>query len=158
MRSACHSIFNIQCLPLSNHHRNIKTWGKGRVAIRSPQNVLLPQFDFIKSIICLPNNFSHECYFINVRPWGWACLASCPPQLHSFAFTSGFSVSDMVALTNLLFTISSLALLVLSVPLKLRDVVDPPITSPTASTVWHVGEMQLVTWQVYPTCITEFSE
>ncbi|OAX41746.1 hypothetical protein K503DRAFT_649824, partial [Rhizopogon vinicolor AM-OR11-026] len=33
-----------------------------------------------------------------------------------------------------------------SVPLKLRDVVDPPITSPTAGTVWHVGEMQLVTW------------
>ncbi|KAJ8593661.1 hypothetical protein M405DRAFT_810483 [Rhizopogon salebrosus TDB-379] len=42
--------------------------------------------------------------------------------------------------------ISSLASLALSVPLKLRDVVDPPITSPTAGTVWHVGETQLVTW------------
>ncbi|OJA14747.1 hypothetical protein AZE42_03192 [Rhizopogon vesiculosus] len=52
----------------------------------------------------------------------------------------------MIAYTNLLFTISSLALLALSVPLKLRDVVDPPITSPTAGTVWQVGETQLVTW------------
>lgn len=40
----------------------------------------------------------------------------------------------------------SLALLALSLPLNLRDVVDPPITSPTAGTVWHVGEKQLVTW------------
>ncbi|KAG1776185.1 hypothetical protein EV702DRAFT_971944 [Suillus placidus] len=52
----------------------------------------------------------------------------------------------MFALTNLLFTVSSLALLALSLPLNLRDVVDPPITSPTAGTVWHVGEKQLVTW------------
>ncbi|KAG1743307.1 uncharacterized protein EDB91DRAFT_1017322, partial [Suillus paluster] len=52
----------------------------------------------------------------------------------------------MFAFTNLLFTISSLALLALSLPLKLRDVVDPPVTSPTAGTVWHVGEKQLVTW------------
>jgi len=52
----------------------------------------------------------------------------------------------MVAFTNLFFTISSLALLASSLPLKLRDVVDPPITSPTAGTVWHVGETQMVTW------------
>ncbi|KAG2343210.1 hypothetical protein BDR05DRAFT_963152 [Suillus weaverae] len=52
----------------------------------------------------------------------------------------------MFALTNLLFTISSLASLALSLPLNLRDVVDPPITSPTAGAVWHVGEKQLVTW------------
>lgn len=44
------------------------------------------------------------------------------------------------------FTITSLASLVLSLPVNLRDVVDPPITSPTADTVWHVGEKQLVTW------------
>ncbi|KAG2145888.1 hypothetical protein DEU56DRAFT_788666 [Suillus clintonianus] len=52
----------------------------------------------------------------------------------------------MFAFTTLLCTISSLALLALSLPLKLRDVVDPPITSPTAGTVWHVGDKQLVTW------------
>lgn len=52
----------------------------------------------------------------------------------------------MVAFTNIFFTISSLALLAFSLPLKLRDVVDPPITSPTAGTVWHVGETQMVTW------------
>lgn len=52
----------------------------------------------------------------------------------------------MFALTNLLFTISSLVSLTLSLPLNLRDVVDPPITSPTAGAVWHVGEKQLVTW------------
>ncbi|KAG2033693.1 hypothetical protein BDR03DRAFT_657713 [Suillus americanus] len=52
----------------------------------------------------------------------------------------------MFAFTNLLFAIASLASLTLSLPLNLRDVVDPPITSPTAGTVWHVGEKQLVTW------------
>ncbi|KAI9462229.1 hypothetical protein HD554DRAFT_2002369, partial [Boletus coccyginus] len=30
--------------------------------------------------------------------------------------------------------------------LVLRDVVSPPITSPTAATVWHVGQTQTVTW------------
>ncbi|KAG2060625.1 hypothetical protein BDR06DRAFT_993358 [Suillus hirtellus] len=52
----------------------------------------------------------------------------------------------MFALTTLLFVISSLISLTLSLPLNLRDVVDPPITSPTADTVWQVGEKQLVTW------------
>lgn len=52
----------------------------------------------------------------------------------------------MFALTTLLFAISSLISLALSLPLNLRDVVDPPITSPTADTVWQVGEKQLVTW------------
>lgn len=52
----------------------------------------------------------------------------------------------MFAFMNPLFTITSLASLVLSLPMNLRDVVDPPITSPTAGTVWHVGEKQLVTW------------
>ncbi|KAF8558329.1 hypothetical protein OG21DRAFT_1382797, partial [Imleria badia] len=28
-----------------------------------------------------------------------------------------------------------------------RDVVDPPITSPTANTIWNVGQTQTVTWQ-----------
>ncbi|KAG2758179.1 hypothetical protein P692DRAFT_20824264 [Suillus brevipes Sb2] len=52
----------------------------------------------------------------------------------------------MFTFTNLLLTISSLVPLALSLPLNLRDVVDPPITSPTAGTLWHVGEKQLVTW------------
>jgi len=34
----------------------------------------------------------------------------------------------------------------LSFPLALRDVVDPPITSPTANTVWYIGQTQTVTW------------
>ncbi|KAH7884958.1 hypothetical protein F5I97DRAFT_1881208 [Phlebopus sp. FC_14] len=42
--------------------------------------------------------------------------------------------------------LTSLATFVSAVPLALRDVVDPPITSPTANTVWHVGEQQTVTW------------
>ncbi|KIJ62732.1 hypothetical protein HYDPIDRAFT_169054 [Hydnomerulius pinastri MD-312] len=42
--------------------------------------------------------------------------------------------------------LTSLAYLVSAVPLALRDVVDPPITSPTASSVWHVGDKQTVTW------------
>ncbi|KAG2152999.1 uncharacterized protein EDB93DRAFT_1135899 [Suillus bovinus] len=54
----------------------------------------------------------------------------------------------MFAFTTLLFAISSLTTLALSLPLNLRDVVDPPITSPTADTVWHVGEKQLVTWSI----------
>ena len=29
-----------------------------------------------------------------------------------------------------------------------RDVVDPPITNPTAKTVWTVGETETVTWYV----------
>ncbi|KAI0081662.1 hypothetical protein K474DRAFT_1259092 [Panus rudis PR-1116 ss-1] len=33
-----------------------------------------------------------------------------------------------------------------ALPLVSRDVIDPPITSPDASTVWHVGETQTVTW------------
>jgi len=31
-------------------------------------------------------------------------------------------------------------------PLVSRDVVSPPITSPTATTVWYVGQTQTVTW------------
>jgi hypothetical protein len=54
--------------------------------------------------------------------------------------------NNMFAFTNLLFTIISLVSLAFSLPLNLRDVVDPPITSPTAGTVWQVGEKQLVTW------------
>ncbi|KIK97072.1 hypothetical protein PAXRUDRAFT_825315 [Paxillus rubicundulus Ve08.2h10] len=42
--------------------------------------------------------------------------------------------------------LTSLVTFVYAVPLTLRDVVNPPITSPTATTVWHVGDTQIVTW------------
>ncbi|KAF9221483.1 hypothetical protein BS17DRAFT_843533 [Gyrodon lividus] len=42
--------------------------------------------------------------------------------------------------------LTSLISFVSAVPLVLRDVVDPPITSPTAGSVWHVGDRQTVTW------------
>ncbi|KAG6377238.1 hypothetical protein JVT61DRAFT_1292 [Boletus reticuloceps] len=42
--------------------------------------------------------------------------------------------------------LTSLLSSVLTLPLVRRDVVDPPITSPTASTIWHVGQTQTVTW------------
>ncbi|KAI6030709.1 hypothetical protein F5J12DRAFT_802348 [Pisolithus orientalis] len=48
--------------------------------------------------------------------------------------------------TTLALSLFSLVSCVLTVPLPARDVVDPPITSPTASTVWNVGETQTVTW------------
>ncbi|EGN98060.1 hypothetical protein SERLA73DRAFT_182933 [Serpula lacrymans var. lacrymans S7.3] len=52
-----------------------------------------------------------------------------------------------------IFTIFSIFLMIYAsldlaraVPLAKRDVVDPPITSPIAGTVWNVGETQTVTW------------
>ncbi|KAI6041372.1 hypothetical protein EDC04DRAFT_2565756 [Pisolithus marmoratus] len=58
--------------------------------------------------------------------------------------------------TTLLLSLFSLVSSALAVPLPARDVVDPPITSPTASTVWNVGETQIVTWSTanLPTNIT----
>ncbi|KAF8843219.1 hypothetical protein BDN67DRAFT_964584 [Paxillus ammoniavirescens] len=47
---------------------------------------------------------------------------------------------------QLILLLTSLVSFVYAVPLALRDVVDPPITSPTAATVWHVGDTQTVTW------------
>ncbi|KIL61384.1 hypothetical protein M378DRAFT_199551 [Amanita muscaria Koide BX008] len=44
-------------------------------------------------------------------------------------------------LVSLLFLTSALA-----VPLHKRDVVDPPVTAPNASTVWTAGSTQLVVW------------
>ena len=45
--------------------------------------------------------------------------------------------------------LSLLAALVRAVPLSPRDVYNPPITNPNAQTVWHPGEVQLVTWYVF---------
>ncbi|KAG8214724.1 hypothetical protein J3R82DRAFT_9812 [Butyriboletus roseoflavus] len=42
--------------------------------------------------------------------------------------------------------LSSLLSSVSALPLALRDVVSPPITSPTAASVWVVGQTQTVTW------------
>jgi len=42
--------------------------------------------------------------------------------------------------------LTSLLSSVLALPLVSRDVVSPPITSPTATTVWYVGQTQTVTW------------
>ncbi|KIJ17905.1 hypothetical protein PAXINDRAFT_167837 [Paxillus involutus ATCC 200175] len=47
---------------------------------------------------------------------------------------------------QLILLLTSLVSFVYAVPLALRDVVDPPITSPTAATIWHVGDTQTVTW------------
>ena len=41
-----------------------------------------------------------------------------------------------------------LALGVQASPLSLRDVIDPKITNPTASSVWPIGTVQTVTWYV----------
>jgi hypothetical protein len=38
---------------------------------------------------------------------------------------------------------------ILAAPLDSRTVFDPPITSPTAQSIWKVGEVQTVTWQVH---------
>ena len=44
----------------------------------------------------------------------------------------------------------ALAFTVLAKPVAIshRDVVDPPITNPTAKTVWTPGDTQTVTWYV----------
>ncbi|KAF9236490.1 hypothetical protein BU15DRAFT_76932 [Melanogaster broomeanus] len=47
---------------------------------------------------------------------------------------------------QLILLLTSLVSFVFAVPLASRDVVDPPITDPTASTVWHVGDTQTVIW------------
>ncbi|KAL4073105.1 hypothetical protein V8B97DRAFT_180027 [Scleroderma yunnanense] len=47
---------------------------------------------------------------------------------------------------SLIFPLISFVSCVLAVPVAVRDVVAPPITSPTAGAVWHVGETQTVTW------------
>ncbi|KAG6330018.1 hypothetical protein ID866_9071 [Astraeus odoratus] len=47
---------------------------------------------------------------------------------------------------SLIFSLVSFVSCVLAVSIPVRDVVPPPITSPTAGAVWHVGETQLVTW------------
>ncbi|KIM66803.1 hypothetical protein SCLCIDRAFT_1210858 [Scleroderma citrinum Foug A] len=48
--------------------------------------------------------------------------------------------------TSLIFSLVSFVSCVFAVPVAVRDVVAPPITSPTAGVVWHVGETQTVTW------------
>ncbi|KAJ7133004.1 hypothetical protein C8R46DRAFT_923624 [Mycena filopes] len=45
-----------------------------------------------------------------------------------------------------LFFLFSLAL---AAPFHGRSVFDPPITSPTAESVWKVGDVETVTWQVH---------
>ena len=52
--------------------------------------------------------------------------------------------------TQLASLFLALAATTLATPLVItqRDVVDPPITSPTAKTVWTVGETETVTWYV----------
>ncbi|EIW81344.1 hypothetical protein CONPUDRAFT_82328 [Coniophora puteana RWD-64-598 SS2] len=52
----------------------------------------------------------------------------------------------MMFFTTLFTAVSVLASLANAIPVGTRDVVDPPITSPNASTVWHAGETQTVTW------------
>lgn len=47
-----------------------------------------------------------------------------------------------------LLLLTSLLAAILALPLVRRDIVDPPITSPTANTVWHVGQTETVTWFV----------
>lgn len=58
--------------------------------------------------------------------------------------------------TTLALSLFSLVSCVLTAPLPARDVVAPPITSPTASTVWNVGDTQTVTWSTanLPTNVT----
>ncbi|KAH9948827.1 hypothetical protein B0H21DRAFT_203675 [Amylocystis lapponica] len=48
----------------------------------------------------------------------------------------------------MLYALTFLLTLAQAVPLSLRDVVDPPITSPDASTVWTVGKTVTVTWNM----------
>lgn len=49
-----------------------------------------------------------------------------------------------------LISIACSAILTTASPVKLaRDVVDPQITSPDASTVWTVGKTETVTWYVF---------
>ncbi|KAI8978796.1 hypothetical protein BD414DRAFT_494423 [Trametes punicea] len=52
--------------------------------------------------------------------------------------------------TSLLLAFAASASVALAKPLYLadRDAVSPPITSPTAQTVWRAGETQTVTWDV----------
>ncbi|KAF8133943.1 hypothetical protein EV363DRAFT_1324997 [Boletus edulis] len=52
----------------------------------------------------------------------------------------------MLMFTQYVLLLTSLLSSVLTLPLVRRDVVDPPITSPTAGTIWHVGQTQTVTW------------
>jgi hypothetical protein len=51
----------------------------------------------------------------------------------------------MFPFTAILFYAIALQL-VHALPVMKRDVIDPPITSPTAETVWIPGSIQLVTW------------
>ncbi|KAI6115797.1 hypothetical protein EDD16DRAFT_654224 [Pisolithus croceorrhizus] len=58
--------------------------------------------------------------------------------------------------TTFALSLFSLVSCVLTAPLSTRDVVAPPITSPTASTVWTVGDTETVTWSTanLPTNVT----
>lgn len=47
--------------------------------------------------------------------------------------------SSLLLFTSFLYSVSAF-------PLAPRDVVAPPITSPAAGAVWHVGQTQTVTW------------
>ncbi|KAI0662713.1 hypothetical protein C8Q70DRAFT_578268 [Cubamyces menziesii] len=54
----------------------------------------------------------------------------------------------MQAVTSLVLAIAASTALAKPVQLTTRDDVLPPITNPTAQTVWRVGETQTVTWDV----------
>ena len=53
-------------------------------------------------------------------------------------------------LLAMLFVMTVLSAIVRAVPVVIndlkRDVADPPVTTPNASTVWVVGETQTVVW------------
>ena len=48
----------------------------------------------------------------------------------------------------LFFLLAAVHAIPLHRSLEKRDVIDPPITSPDASTTWNVGETVTVTWYV----------
>ncbi|KAF8630011.1 hypothetical protein AX15_003160 [Amanita polypyramis BW_CC] len=52
----------------------------------------------------------------------------------------------MFSLINFLFLSLLVSAPVLSVPLKERDVVAPPVTAPNATSTWSVGSVQTVVW------------
>ncbi|KDQ62596.1 hypothetical protein JAAARDRAFT_189894 [Jaapia argillacea MUCL 33604] len=43
-------------------------------------------------------------------------------------------------------------------PLRSRDIWDPPVTSPSAATIWNVGETQTITWDTStkPSLVTSY--
>ena len=59
---------------------------------------------------------------------------------------------------SLFYVMFSLLAMTLAIPVTIRDVFVPPVTSPTTGDIWTVGSQQNVTWYVHRSSLASVLE